>query len=164
MVRYKCRYILCKVIFTGNRKTCKINENDIYTKVKNEIGALHGDYALAALRNVPSFGVRYIDGNTGVVLIRCQRDLLKIVQSAITYVKKINTEEAFLQTIHVGGTIRSCLKFLIRYHRSRLPQLLMECKTEDEKKKVQAAIVESCKTSTRVMCTWERREKSDTPR
>ncbi|XP_045167996.1 ribonuclease P/MRP protein subunit POP5-like [Mercenaria mercenaria] len=164
MVRYKCRYILCKVIFTDRRKKHSINENDFYYAVKNEINALHGDYAIASLRNVPSLAVRYVDGNSGVVLIRCQRSLLKIVQSSITFVKKINKEDGFLQTIHVGGTIRSCLKFLIRYHRSRLPQLLMECKTEDEKKKVQAAIVQSCKTSTQVMSTWERREKSETPK
>lgn len=155
-------YILCKVVHADSRKHYNINERDIYTTLNKEVSTLHGEYAIASLKNTPGFAVRYLDSNSGIVLIRCQRSLLKIMQSSIVFVKKIGREEAFLQTIHVGGTVRSSLKFLLRYHRSLLPQLLMECKTEEDKKRVQAAIVTSCQRNTQVLKSWERREKSET--
>lgn len=64
-----------------------------------------------------------------------------MVQSAMFFINKIGTYDAFLRTLHIGGTIRTCQKFLINYNREQLPSMLRECKTADERQQLQSAIL-----------------------
>ncbi|KAL4238863.1 RNA-binding protein pop5 [Mactra antiquata] len=151
MVRYKCRYVLCKVIHDDRKKS--FDESDIYFAVRNEVEALHGDYGVSSMKKTPSLSVKYTDKESGIVLLKCQRGLHKLLQSSLPFIKKIKGVPAFLQTIHVGGTIRSCLKFLITYHKSRLSSLLKQCTTKEEKEKVKVAILKCCQDTTQMVMT-----------
>ncbi|PVD36832.1 hypothetical protein C0Q70_03822 [Pomacea canaliculata] len=42
------------------------------------------------------------------------------------------------------GTIRACQKFLIRHHRRQLPLLFQQCSTQEERKRVQQAVLSTC--------------------
>ncbi|XP_067406191.1 ribonuclease P/MRP protein subunit POP5 isoform X2 [Emydura macquarii macquarii] len=46
-------------------------------------------------------------------------------------------------TIHVGGTIRTCQKFLVQYNRKQLLLLLHNCTNEEERQSIQKSVL-SC--------------------
>lgn len=50
----------------------------------------------------------------------------------------------FLNTLHVGGTIRTCQKFLIQYNRRQLLILLQNCTDEGEREAIQKSVTKSC--------------------
>ncbi|KAK1328710.1 hypothetical protein QTO34_012285 [Cnephaeus nilssonii] len=50
----------------------------------------------------------------------------------------------FLNTLHVGGTIRTCQKFLIQYNRRQLLILLQNCTDEGEREAIQKSVTRSC--------------------
>eukprot|EP00061_Rhincodon_typus_P014483 g41521.t1 len=78
--------------------------------------------------------VKYLNAYTGIVLIRCRKDFYRLLWSAmqlITFLESKNQKyPCFFNTLHVGGTIRTCQKFLIQYNRKQLLLLLKDCKTK----------------------------------
>ncbi|KFW82505.1 Ribonuclease P/MRP protein subunit POP5, partial [Manacus vitellinus] len=48
-----------------------------------------------------------------------------------------------LNTLHVGGTIRTCQKFLIQYNRRQLLMLLQNCTNEEERQCIRKSLL-SC--------------------
>ncbi|XP_013383298.1 ribonuclease P/MRP protein subunit POP5 [Lingula anatina] len=120
MVRLKNRYYLCEIIPTGEKKQGThlvggFTERLVFKAVQKEVQDLHGDYGQGVLMG--SFSVSYLNPDTNMVMIRAGRDYHRLVGSALPLVKKIGHQEAFLRTIHLGGTIRSCQKFLIKHNK-----------------------------------------------
>lgn len=139
MVRFKNRYLVCEVIYTeSRRKVSSFSSYDLYLCIRDAVIKAYGDYGIGVLRS--SLSVKYWNPATNILLIRARRGLHRMVQAAITFVKTISSQDAIFSTLHVGGTIRSCYKFLIRYHHQQLPSLLSECATEVERCAVKAAI------------------------
>ncbi|XP_061174573.1 ribonuclease P/MRP protein subunit POP5-like [Saccostrea echinata] len=138
MVRQKNRYLLCEIIYMdGKRLKRNLKERDIYCCVRDAVAREHGDYGLAT--SLKSLSVQaYFHPN--IVMIKVSRDSHKMLQSALFFVRKIGQYEAFFNTLHISGTIRTCQKFYVNYLRRELPQLLKECKTPDEEKEVKRAI------------------------
>ncbi|KAL3874138.1 hypothetical protein ACJMK2_037190 [Sinanodonta woodiana] len=139
MVRYKNRYILCEIIYTDNQRVERhVTDYMVYGAVINALQTAHGDFGIGSLQS--SLCVKYVNPITSMVLIRARRGAHKMVQSALYFIKKIGQYEAFFRTLHLGGTIRSCCKFLIKHHKQMLPRLLSECKNKEEIRKVQEII------------------------
>nr|KAG5698880.1 hypothetical protein BaRGS_006774 [Batillaria attramentaria] len=95
-----------------------------------------------------------------MVIIRAKRDFYRMAQTALTFVKKIGNHDAFLHTMHIGGTIRACQKFLIRHHRQHLPLLYKECPTQEERDKVQQALLTACVNMEQFSTKTEEKERS----
>ncbi|KAK3093523.1 hypothetical protein FSP39_016739, partial [Pinctada imbricata] len=122
------RYLVCKIEFAdGKRAQREINSHEIFRQIKEAIKQAHGEYGLGVL--LSSYKVNFLS-KPSILIIRAARDHYRLLQSALFFVKKVGKYDAILNTIHIGGTIRTCQKFYIDYMRKELPSLLAECKTE----------------------------------
>ena len=90
-----------------------------------------------------SLAVKHLNLNTGISIIRAKRGCHLMVQSALTFTTKIKDYNIMVHTLHIGGTIRTCQKFLIRHHQKQLASSLKLCKTKEEKNMVHKAIKRS---------------------
>ncbi|GFR78933.1 ribonuclease P/MRP protein subunit POP5 [Elysia marginata] len=67
-----------------------------------------------------------------------------MLSSALVFITKAGGMDVLFKTLHVGGSIRSCQKFLINYHRKNLAQLFPDCKTPEEQADVMKSILAAC--------------------
>ncbi|XP_075575073.1 ribonuclease P/MRP protein subunit POP5 [Pelecanus crispus] len=145
MVRFKNRYVLCEVVSEDPRCRQCIEDRAVGVAVRDAIGRVHGDYGLACCS--VSFAVKYLNAYTGTVLLRCRKDSYRLLCSALPFVRQLESRHqrypCFLNTLHVGGTIRTCQKFLIHYNRRQLLMLLQNCTNEEERLCIQKSLL-SC--------------------
>ncbi|XP_067679996.1 ribonuclease P/MRP protein subunit POP5-like [Haliotis asinina] len=142
MVRVKRRYLVCEVMAEDNTQLQNTKEYDVYCAVSSAISRAHGDYGMGFLRT--SLNVKYLNIGTGMAFIRIRRGAQHLLQTALAFVKKIGNINVSVRTLHVAGTIRSCQKFLIRYHKQHLPDFLEHCSTPEERLRVQRSIKVAC--------------------
>jgi len=75
-----------------------------------------------------------------MVFIGCSRDYYRMLWSAITFIRNLSGRLCTFQVLHVGGTLRSCQRFLIRHNRNKLLQSFQQCKTKGERRRVKKSI------------------------
>ncbi|XP_076849949.1 ribonuclease P/MRP protein subunit POP5 isoform X1 [Brachyhypopomus gauderio] len=145
MVRIKNRYLLCEVCVSERNSLQLLTETAIYEAIKAAVIKAHGVYG-AALYSIGS-SVTYVNAYTGVVLLRLRKAHYRLLWSALPFVTRIWSRgqnlQCFFNCIHIGGTIRTCQKFLVKYGRQQLCRMLPHCKTEAEKQEVRRAVL-SC--------------------
>ncbi|XP_026851853.2 ribonuclease P/MRP protein subunit POP5 [Electrophorus electricus] len=145
MVRIKYRYLLCEVCVSERSGLQMLAERPIYDALRAALGKAHGAHG-AALLSVGS-SVTYVNAYTGVVLLRFRKAHYRLLWSALPFVTSIWSRgqkvPCFFNCVHIGGTIRTCQKFLVRYSRQQLCRMLPHCKTEAEKQEVRRAVL-SC--------------------
>ncbi|XP_074526924.1 ribonuclease P/MRP protein subunit POP5 [Halichoeres trimaculatus] len=148
MVRVKSRYLLCEVVVSDRSRLLLLDDRAVALAVKSAVARIHGDYG-AALCSV-GFSVKYLNSVTGIVFLRFPKSCYKILWSALPFITSIETRgekiECFLNCLNVGGTIRTCQKFLIRYNTQQIHRMLPKCKNEEEKQQVRRAILKCCLT------------------
>ncbi|NXU35731.1 POP5 protein, partial [Drymodes brunneopygia] len=164
------RYVLCEVVSEDPRCRQCIEDRALGLAVRDAIARVHGDYGLAccsisftgaggtggprgagSLRSRSparvSPAVKYLNAYTGTVLLRCRKDSYRLLCSALPFVRHLESRAqrypCFLNTLHVGGTIRTCQKFLIQYNRTQLLRLLQNCTNEEERQCIQKSLL-SC--------------------
>ncbi|KAL2092476.1 hypothetical protein ACEWY4_012274 [Coilia grayii] len=145
MVRFKSRYLLCEVCVENRSSLLLLEEKSIYLAVKAAVARAHGDYGSALL--IVSYAVKYVNAHTGIVLIRCRKSHYRIICSALPFINSLENRgqkvPCFLNCLHVGGTIRTCQKFLVKYSTQQLHRMLPQCKNEAERDEVRSAVL-SC--------------------
>ncbi|XP_068422526.1 ribonuclease P/MRP protein subunit POP5 [Clinocottus analis] len=143
MVRVKSRYLLCEVNVEDRSHLLLLDDRAVAVAVKATVARTHGDYG-AALCSI-GFSVKYLNAHTGIVFLRFPKRCYRILWSALPFITCIETRgqkvPCFLNCLHVGGTIRTCQKFLIRYNTQQLHRMLPKCKNEEEKRQVQKSIL-----------------------
>ncbi|KAF5891288.1 ribonuclease P/MRP protein subunit POP5 [Clarias magur] len=79
----------------------------------------------------------YLNAYTGVVILRLRKAHYQLLWSALPFITSIFSQgqrvQCFFNCIHVGGTIRTCQKFLVRYGRQQLCRMLPHCKTDGKR-------------------------------
>ncbi|KAK2840621.1 hypothetical protein Q7C36_012200 [Tachysurus vachellii] len=145
MVRIKARYLLCEVCVSDSSSLRLLEEKAIYQAVKAAVIKAHGEFG-AALYSIGTT-VTYVNAYTGVVILRFRKSHFRLMWSALPFISSIWSHgqkvQCFFNCVHVGGTIRTCQKFLVRYGRQQLCRMLPHCKTEAEKQEVRRAVM-SC--------------------
>ncbi|XP_028269335.1 ribonuclease P/MRP protein subunit POP5 [Parambassis ranga] len=145
MVRVKSRYLLCEVNVSDRSSLLLLDDRAVAATVKSVVARTHGDYG-AAMCTI-GFSVKYLNAHTGIVLLRFPKRCYRLLWSALPFITSIETRgqkiPCFLNCLHVGGTIRTCQKFLIRYNTQQLHRMLPRCKNEEEKQQIRKAIL-SC--------------------
>ncbi|XP_056102582.1 ribonuclease P/MRP protein subunit POP5 [Rhinichthys klamathensis goyatoka] len=148
MVRFKSRYLLCEICFSERSSLPLLEDKALYHTVRAAVNRAHGDYGSAHF-NI-GVTVKYLNAHTGVVLIRCRKGQYRLIWSALTFITCLENRgqrvPCFFNCLHVGGTIRTCQKFLVKYNRQQLDRMLLDCKTDAEKQEVRRAIL-SCSLS-----------------
>ncbi|XP_015130896.2 ribonuclease P/MRP protein subunit POP5 isoform X2 [Gallus gallus] len=109
--------------------------------------------------------VKYLNAYTGTVLLRCRKDFQRLLSSALPLVRHLEGRgqrfPCALRTLHVGGTIRTCQKFLIQYNRRQLLLLLRSCTNEEERRSVRQAVL-SCSLTEEQAQSGEEEEEDGT--
>ncbi|XP_036210360.1 ribonuclease P/MRP protein subunit POP5 [Myotis myotis] len=146
MVRFKHRYLLCEVVSDDPRCRLSLDDRVLGGLVRDTVARLHGTFGAAACSI--GFAVRYLNAYTGIVLLRCRKEFYQLVWSALPFITHLESKghryPCFLNTLHVGGTIRTCQKFLIQYNRRQLLILLQNCTDEGEREAIQKSVTRSC--------------------
>ncbi|XP_030192725.1 ribonuclease P/MRP protein subunit POP5 [Lynx canadensis] len=146
MVRFKHRYLLCEVVSDDPRCRLSLEDRVLGGLVRDTIARVHGTFGAASCSI--GFAVRYLNAYTGIVLLRCRKEFYQLVCSALPFITYLENKghryPCFLNTLHVGGTIRTCQKFLIRYNRRQLLMLLQNCSDEGEREAIQKSVTRSC--------------------
>jgi ribonuclease P/MRP protein subunit POP5 len=114
MVRVKRRYFVFQFHFNPN-STNLIKSSHIHTAFETMITRLYGDVGIA--RFTRNLSIIYYNPLTRVSIVRCLRDDKHILQTAATFISKLTNDqiECSIQTLHVGGSIRQCKKYLVNY-------------------------------------------------
>ncbi|XP_008705891.1 ribonuclease P/MRP protein subunit POP5 isoform X1 [Ursus americanus] len=145
MVRFKHRYLLCEVVSDDPRCRLSLEDRVLGGLIRDTISRVHGTFGAASCSI--GFAVRYLNAYTGIVLLRCRKEFYQLVCSALPFITYLENKghryPCFLNTLHVGGTIRTCQKFLINYNRRQLLMLLQNC-TEEEREAIQKSVTRSC--------------------
>ncbi|RUS77908.1 hypothetical protein EGW08_014339 [Elysia chlorotica] len=143
MVRFKNRYAICELVFPQTAESGPQMETyQVYQAVKQSLLESHGDYGLAALQS--SLSVKYLNIKTNIAIIRGERRHFDMVTSSLIFITEVGGLDVAFRTLHVGGSIRSCQKFLIDYHRKNLAKLFPECETLEGKSEVMKSIMAAC--------------------
>eukprot|EP01117_Protostelium_nocturnum_P014120 TRINITY_DN5333_c0_g1_i2.p1 TRINITY_DN5333_c0_g1~~TRINITY_DN5333_c0_g1_i2.p1 ORF type:complete len:133 (-),score=32.13 TRINITY_DN5333_c0_g1_i2:206-604(-) len=129
MVRIKHRYILTEIGFEDEKERRKIDTSKLYWTIRNSIQLHFGDFGMGSL--LSSLQVKYWNKETGICIIRCSRDQYQLCWSSLTWVTNMfeTNSPVSMRVIHVGGTIKMCLRSALEYDRS---SLLLECAKEEE--------------------------------
>ncbi|XP_071946300.1 ribonuclease P/MRP protein subunit POP5-like [Antedon mediterranea] len=139
MVRLRNRYLLCEINFDDQRTNIAVMSNDLLNEIKQSVVTMHGDYGIGSV--MPGFNVKYLNPYTRIFIVRSRRRSYKFVSTALPFMKKLLDKPCRITTLHCGGTIRSCQKFLLKYQRQQLSAVLLKCKTDPEQKKVKESIL-----------------------
>eukprot|EP00053_Salpingoeca_punica_P002095 m.36179 g.36179 ORF g.36179 m.36179 type:complete len:158 (+) comp11385_c0_seq1:140-613(+) len=137
MVRFKNRYLLVEVRFE-DLGPLTLNERQFSQTIKDAVASAHGDFGIGSLK--ASLAVKYFNAITGIAIIRCNRDYFQMLWSAVALVNAIQKRTCLIQTLHVGGTIRSCQKMLVQHNYKQLLTALSRCTTHSERQAVQAML------------------------
>ncbi|XP_057686765.1 ribonuclease P/MRP protein subunit POP5 isoform X2 [Corythoichthys intestinalis] len=132
MVRFKSRYLLCEINVLDRNSLLLLNDRVVADAVKDAVARIH---------------VKYLNTYTGMVFLRFPKMCYELLWSALPFITSIETHRqkipCFLNCLHIGGTMRTCQKFLIRYNTRQLHRMLPNCKNEEEKQQIRKAIL-SC--------------------
>lgn len=143
MVRVKRRYALCEVVKPETKYShIDVTSDEVYRAIKSSILDTHGEFGLAFLQK--SLKVTYMNIDTNIVIVRAPRDFFNLLASSLVFVNKIGSHKCFLKTIHVGGSIQACQKFVIRYHRDNMVRLFPNCTSQTQRAQVMESIMEAC--------------------
>ncbi|XP_048676856.1 ribonuclease P/MRP protein subunit POP5 isoform X2 [Lepidochelys kempii] len=157
MVRFKHRYLLCEIVSEDPRCRQCIDERAVSAAAKDAVARTHGDYGLACcsisftglrlplLPDPLSRGTaRTPETGSGVAhrSLDVERGVFVSVSQGVE--NRNQRYSCFFNTLHVGGTIRTCQKFLIQYNRKQLLLLLHNCTSEEERQSIQKSVLSCC--------------------
>ncbi|KAK6192684.1 hypothetical protein SNE40_004114 [Patella caerulea] len=144
MVRIKNRYTVFEIIYPNKKpQDSNINERACNKAISDAVSQAYGDFGLGILQN--NLHVRYMSDWKDVILVKSRRGAHKLLQTAVTvFLKKINDLDVSCRTLHIGGSIKACQRFLIKHYRNQLPSLMLKCSNLNEMRSIQEVIVSMC--------------------
>ncbi|UJR29888.1 hypothetical protein I4U23_017436 [Adineta vaga] len=122
MVRVKRRYFVFQFHFHST-PTSVIKSSQIHSTIESMIARLYGDVGVAHF--IRNLSVIYYNSSTHVAIVRCLRDDKHLLKTAATFVCRLanDSNDCSIQTLHVGGSIRQCKKYLVNYCIEQLLQM-----------------------------------------
>lgn len=122
------RYLLVELSFgsseDGSIALSGATPRSLLDAVKAAILSLHGDYGLASVQH--SLNIKYLNAVTRVFILRCPRDHHKAVWAALTTITSLKKVPCAMNVLHVGGTIRSCQRALVKHNQDKLKIMIQE--------------------------------------
>ena len=124
MVRFKNRYLLAHVEFADAAIDDSLSQRDLFFALKSSISYNFGLFGEGLLGN--GLQVKYCNGVTGQMIVRCARDSHRLVWFALTSITKLRSREATVSVLHVGGSLRTCQQAAIKYNKALIARLLRD--------------------------------------
>ncbi|KAL7688237.1 putative ribonuclease P/MRP protein subunit [Plasmopara halstedii] len=118
MVRLKTRYLLVEI--TAARKLA-IKKEDITSSIRESIAKSYGDFGSGLSQY--TFQVLYYNTQTRLAVIRCARDVCKMVETSLVFVTDIQNQDISIRVARVCGSSRTCRKHLLTFSLERAQAL-----------------------------------------
>ena len=119
MVRIKHRYIVGKFVWKDRHAARDSFTQQLFIEqIKNAIQTNFGDFHFGRIVCSGSLCIKYFNPLTGIFLVRCFREDLHELGFCLSTIRILDGELCKIESVHVGGTIRSCLKSLLSFHRN----------------------------------------------
>ena len=124
MVRLKYRYFLTSLHYLDSgpdlQLTSEILQNAIYNSIEENYGEFGLGHVLGRIK------ITYLALLSGTVLIRVPADFEKQSRVSLSSLVVVNSKRCVLNVIHVGGTIRSCQKQLVKHNVNSLHRQMLD--------------------------------------
>ncbi|KAK3727811.1 hypothetical protein QZH41_008235, partial [Actinostola sp. cb2023] len=120
-------YILAEITFQDGLIDEALSKHVIQDAIKGAVKAVYGDYGLACIQ-MP-LRVKYLNPLTNVVFLACSRNHYKMLKCSLPFIDSLKNRICMFKTLHIGGSIRSCQRFLVKHNKVQLIQMLDQCKT-----------------------------------
>ncbi|CAG9114735.1 unnamed protein product [Plutella xylostella] len=146
MIVYYFRYLTVAISSPSvpNEKPLGLRSGVFHEAVLDKIQQLHGDFGVAAVRS--GFLAKYCNENTRIGILRARHGPHRFVSTSLPFITKIGKLDVTLQTLHVGATLKHSFKFIQKYQRSYLDSMWHSLKTDEEKRKLELAVMDFTKT------------------
>ncbi|CAH0513490.1 unnamed protein product [Peronospora belbahrii] len=118
MVRLKTRYLVVEI--TGARKLT-IKKEDIVILLRESITKSYGDYGLGLAQY--AFQVLYYNTHTRAAVIRCAREMCKMVETSLIFVTDVHNQDVSIRVVRVCGSSRGCRNHLLQFSIERAKAL-----------------------------------------
>ncbi|KAJ2952892.1 hypothetical protein O0L34_g7255 [Tuta absoluta] len=150
MVRFKNRYITVTISspMVPENKPLSLKSNIFHDTVLTKVQELHGDFGIASVRT--GFLTKYCNENTRIAILRSRHGPHQFVTSSLPFITKIGPLDVSIKTLHVGATLKHSFKFIQRYQRAYLDKMWGLLKTNEEKKQLEAAVMDFTKTDVKI--------------
>ncbi|CAH2240206.1 ribonuclease P/MRP protein subunit POP5 [Pararge aegeria] len=150
MVRFKNRYVTVEILspMVPENKPLSLKSRIFHDTLLEKIQQLHGDFGIAALKT--GLLTKYCNENTRIAIIRARHGPHRFVTSSLPFITKIGKLDVRLRTLHTGATLKHCFKFIQKHQRSYLDSLWGTLKTDDERKALEAAVMDFTKTDVKI--------------
>ena len=96
---------------------------------------IHG--TIGGAKAMQNFKVKYINVYTGIGYMSSLHAYHKTVLSSLNFITSVGQVSATFQTLHVSGTIKSCQKYLLKFHKRSFEKLCKDFSgLSDERKEI----------------------------
>lgn len=144
MVRVKYRYILAE-IWTDkfqNQIKLPVGEKKLHQAILDSVETLHGDYGFGSI--YAGFSIKMYNPATRIFIARVQRKFHSVLLSSLPFVTSVGKVKLSIQTLHLSGTIRSSLKFLIKFDKEKLAELVRTQQLSSEMESDLCELIRKC--------------------
>lgn len=124
----------------------KFSDRDLHSALRSVIETNLGDWGWCLL--VPILAIKYFDQETGLVILRTPREYYGLLWVACSLLDRLRLPSTGrwisvqIRVVHVGGTVRSCLRRTIQAFRRELPYFLDQHALKEQKVRIERALVD----------------------
>ncbi|XP_034840812.1 ribonuclease P/MRP protein subunit POP5 [Maniola hyperantus] len=150
MVRFKNRYVTVEILspMVPENKPLSLKSRIFHDTLVEKIQLLHGDFGIAAVKT--GLLTKYCNENTRIAIIRSRHGPHRFVTSSLPFITKIGKLDVSLRTLHTGATLKHSFKFIQKHQRSYLDSMWSKLKNDDERKALEAAVMDFTKTDVKI--------------
>ncbi|CAI5740676.1 unnamed protein product [Peronospora destructor] len=135
MVRLKTRYLVVEA--TGARKLI-VQKEDLVLLIRESIIKSYGDYGLGLAQY--AFQVLYYNTHTRLAVIRCAREMCKMVETSLVFVTNVHNQDIRIRVVRVCGSSHGCRDQLLKFSMERAKTLNLYTLQPNFDEEVQAEI------------------------
>lgn len=128
MVLFRSRYLVLEIVSLGHTLddsllTTAVLSNAIHDSLLTNFG----EHGLAS--SLPSLQVKYVNGATGLCVVRCSREQYRTIWASITFITHLHNVPVLFNLLNLSGSIRACRKAALLNDTRKLKQLKLVCGT-----------------------------------
>ena len=138
-MRVKYRYLLGYLLHPdSSTPDMSLTPQSLQNTLMNAIQEYYGEFGLGLAMG--RCKVIYLALLTGTVLIRVPAEFEKQARVAVSSLIVVNSRRCVVNVIHVGGTIRSCQKELVKHNVNALHRQMIDCEDEKQRNNIKEAL------------------------
>ena len=138
MVRIKYRYFLTTLHYLDGELDTSLTSHHLLDALYNAIEENYGEFGLGNTQG--RIKVIYLGLLTSTALIRVPADYEKQCRISLSTVVLLRGRRCVPHVIHVGGTIRTCQKELVKYNVNKLHRAMLDTQDQREREQIKEVL------------------------